>query len=86
MQSLYRKTAPYKDEYKFCLLLIQTKNNEVFGAFIDDVFRKYLKGYIGSPDCFVFSLKPQVKVFYDQNVNQRFLLGEDDYFQIGGEG
>jgi len=60
LQSLYRKMAAYKNEYKFSLLLIQTKNNEVFGAFVDDVFRKHLKGYIGSSDSFVFSLKPQL--------------------------
>ena len=52
---------PYKNEYKFTLLLIQTKNNEVFGAFIDDVFRKHLKGYIGSSETFVFTLKRSVK-------------------------
>lgn len=69
LQSLYRKMQPYKNEYKFTLVLIQTKKDEVFGAFIDDVFRKYLKGYIGSNDCFVFTLKPEVKVFYDTNVN-----------------
>ena len=27
LQNLYRKMAPYKNEYKFCLILIQTKNN-----------------------------------------------------------
>jgi len=76
----------FKNEYKFSLLIIQTKKNEVFGAFIDDVFRKYLKGYIGSPDSFVFSLKPEIKVFYDIGANQRYLLGEVEYFTIGGEG
>ena len=86
LQSIYRKMKPYKNEYKFTLLVIQTKNNEVFGAFIDDVFKKYLKGYIGSNETFVFSLKPEVKVWYDANVNQRYLLGEQEYFQIGGEG
>lgn len=67
---------PFKNEYKFTLIIIQTKNDEVFGAFIDDVFRKYLKGYIGSNDCFVFSLKPELKCYNDTNDNQRYLLGE----------
>jgi hypothetical protein len=58
LQSLYRKMKDYKNEYKFSLLLVQTKQDQVFGAFIDDVFRKYLKGYIGSSDSFVFTLKP----------------------------
>lgn len=78
--------APFKNEYKFSLIIIQTRKNEVFGAFIDDVARKYLKGYIGSNDCFVFSLKPEVKCYLDTSDNQRYFLGEDDYFQIGGEG
>jgi hypothetical protein len=86
LQSLYRKMQPYKNEYKFSMIVIQTKNNEVFGAFIDDVFRKYLKGYIGSNECFVFQLKPKIEVYYDQQVNQRYLLAEQEYFQIGGEG
>lgn len=76
LNSLYRKMQPFKNEYKFTLIIIQTKNDEVFGAFIDDVFRKYLKGYIGSNDCFVFSLKPELKCYNDTNDNQRYLLGE----------
>lgn len=69
LAQLYRKMAVYKNEYKFSLLLIQTKKNEVFGAFIDEVFRKYLKGYVGSPDSFVFTLKPEMKVYYDLGAN-----------------
>lgn len=38
INNLYRKTAPYKHEYKFSLLLIQTTKNQVFGCFIDEVF------------------------------------------------
>jgi hypothetical protein len=37
----------------------------VFGAFIDEVFRKSPKNYLGSSESFVFTLKPAVKVFYD---------------------
>lgn len=86
LQSLYRKTAPIKHEYKFSLLLIQTTKNQVFGAFIDEVFAHSKKDYIGSPESFVFVLKPEAKVFYDQASNTRYLLGEDTYFSIGGEG
>lgn len=86
LQNLYRKCAPYKHEYKFTLLFIQTKNNQVFGAFIDDVLRKNPKGYLGTSESFVFTLKPEVRVYYDQNVNSRFLLTELQYFTIGGEG
>lgn len=44
------------------------------------------KDYVGSAESFVFTLKPEIKVFYDQTVNQRYLLAESNYFQIGGEG
>lgn len=44
------------------------------------------KDYTGSSECFVFTLKPEVKVFVDQNANSRYLLGEQTYFTIGGEG
>jgi TLD len=46
-------------------MIIQTKKDQIFGCFIDDVFRKYLKGYVGSNESFVFTIKPEVKVFYD---------------------
>jgi hypothetical protein len=39
-----------------------------------------LKGYIGGNETFVFSLKPEIKVFYDAGVNTRYLLGEEKYF------
>jgi hypothetical protein len=58
LNNLYRKCQPYKNEYKFSLLLIQTKKDQVFGCFIDDVFRKYLKGYIGGNETFIFTIKP----------------------------
>ena len=86
IQNLYRKCAPYKYEYKFSLLIIQTKQNQVFGAFIDEVIRKSPKGYLGSAESFVFTLKPEVKCYYDVGVNSRYFLGELEYFQIGGEG
>ena len=37
-------------------------------AFVDDVF-KVSKEYIGSPDCFVFSLYPTLAQYLDQGVN-----------------
>lgn len=86
IQNLYRKLAPYKHEYKFTLLIIQTKQNQVFGAFIDEVIKKSPKGYLGSAESFVFSLKPVVQCYYDVGANSRFFLGEFEYFQIGGEG
>lgn len=86
IQNLYRVCSEYKNDYKFSILLIQTKKNQVFGAFIDDVFRLHLKGYIGSNESFVFSIRPQIKVFRDRNANQKYLLGEMNYFQIGSEG
>lgn len=86
LQNLYRKCAPYKHEYKFSLLLIETRQKQVFGAFVDDVFRKNPKGYLGTSESFVFVLKPEVRVYYDTNQNSRFLLTELTYFTIGGEG
>jgi hypothetical protein len=86
LQSMWRKMQPFKNDYKFSLLLIQTKKDQVFGAYVDDVFRKYLKGYLGSNETFVFTLKPEIHIWHDAEVNQRYLLGEQTYFQIGGEG
>jgi hypothetical protein len=68
------------------LIVCQSNKGNIFGAFVDDVLRQYLKGYIGSSDSFVFTLKPTPEAFYDKGANERFLLGEEGYFQIGGEG
>lgn len=66
INNLYRKLAPIKNDYKFSLLLIQTTKNQVMGAFIDEVFRpQYNNDYAGSAESFVFTLKPEAKVFYD---------------------
>ncbi len=86
LQNLYRTSMDYKNEYKFTLLLIQTKNKQVFGAFLDDVIQVHTRGYLGSNDSFVFVLRPQIKVYYDVMKNQRFFYGEMNYFSIGGEG
>ena len=86
LQNLYRKYAPFKHEYKFSLVLVQTTQNQVFGAFFDEVFKKTPKGYIGSSESFVFTLKPEVKCFYDAGVNTKYFLGDPEYFTIGGEG
>jgi|LauGreDrversion4_2_1035121.scaffolds.fasta_scaffold276978_1 hypothetical protein len=67
--SLYRACADFKYDYKFTLLIIQTNKQHIFGAFIDDVFKIYSRGYIGTNDCFVFTIKPEVKVYYDTGSN-----------------
>jgi hypothetical protein len=36
--------------------------------------------YIGGNESFVFILKPELKVYYDAAVNQRYLFAEDTYF------
>ena len=85
LHNLYRKCAPIQNEYKFSLVLIQTINNQVFGFFIDEVFGN-AKDYIGSSESFIFTVRPELKVFNDAGVNSRYLLGDDKYFSIGGEG
>lgn len=45
-----------------------------------------MKGYVGSSESFVFTIRPETKVFYDKGTNYRHLLGEQTYFTIGGEG
>ena len=75
IMNLYRVCAEYKNEYKFTLLIIQTTKQEIFGAFIDDVFKIYSRGYIGTNDCFIFTIKPKVSVYYDTGSNQRYLYG-----------
>jgi hypothetical protein len=75
VHTIYRKTADFKNDYKFSLVLIQTKTNNVFGAFLDDVFTMSSE-YVGTNESFVFVLKPDIHVFRDQGVNARYLFGD----------
>eukprot|EP00350_Pseudokeronopsis_sp_OXSARD2_P009470 CAMPEP_0170563220 /NCGR_PEP_ID=MMETSP0211-20121228/65169_1 /TAXON_ID=311385 /ORGANISM="Pseudokeronopsis sp., Strain OXSARD2" /LENGTH=157 /DNA_ID=CAMNT_0010881167 /DNA_START=52 /DNA_END=522 /DNA_ORIENTATION=+ len=88
LKNLYRVCHNFKDEYRFTLMLVQTSKNQVFGAFIDAVFCPKPKPgkYIGSSECFVFTVKPKIRAFHDKGANLRYLLGEYDYFTVGGEG
>ena len=88
MNSLFRSCEDFRGDFAFCLLLIETTSFQVFGAFIDDVFFTKPKSgrYIGSKDCFVFTVKPDLRVFHDKEKNQRHLLQELNYFSIGGGG
>lgn len=81
LNTLYRKLQPFKNEYKFTLVIVQTKNDQVFGCYIDDVFIRNTKSqYIGSGECFVFSLKPSTRAYYDTGINMRYLYTESNYF------
>jgi hypothetical protein len=79
LNNLYRKTAPIQNDYKFSLLLIQTTKNRIFGFFSDEVMG-WAKGYLGSSESFIFTIRPEVNVYYDTGANSRFLLTEDKYF------
>jgi hypothetical protein len=80
LQNLYNICVDYKYDYRFCLLLIQTRKDQILGAFIDDVFRVHIRGFLGSMDSFVFSVQPHLKVFRDAGVNTKYFLGEMSYF------
>lgn len=80
LNTLYRNCLPYKNEYKFTLLLIQTFKKQVFGCFLDEVFKLSKKEYVGSAESFVFTIKPRVERFLDAGVNNKYLLGETTYF------
>ena len=86
LQNLYRASVEYKNEYKFSLIIIQTENNQVIGAFLDDVVCVHTRGYLGTNDSFVFVIRPEIKVFYDSQANQKYFYGEMTYFSLGGEG
>lgn len=84
--NLYNQCADYRGEYKFVLLIIQTNKDQIFGAFVDDVPKIYSRGYVGTNDSFVFTVKPEAKPYYDNGANSRYFFGQMDYFSIGGEG
>lgn len=77
--NLYRKCGPIQNDYNFSLFLIQTTKNRVFGFFTDEVMGR-AKDYIGSPETFIFTLRPELNTYYDTGANTRFLLCEEKYF------
>jgi hypothetical protein len=59
LQNLYNSVYEFVDTYHYCIILVKNAGGDVFGAFLDVIPDSRKKDqYVGTSDCFVFSLKP----------------------------
>lgn len=89
LSTLYGKCKIYQEKMsvKFVFLIIQTLDNDIFGAFLDTVIIKSIKSYIGGSECFIFGFYEDRRItHYSENKNIQYWLGGMDYLQIGGGG
>ena len=61
LNQLYAATSMYSNSYYSCLILIRDTDKNVFGALLDTMpSESRASEYIGSHDCFVFTIKPEM--------------------------
>jgi len=63
LNTLYNKCEGFSDSYEHCVILIESVNGAIFGAYLDLLPDKKQKKFVGSYDSFVFTLKPALNKF-----------------------
>jgi len=81
LRAVYAKCA----DYNGCsmIMILKSDQNTIFGAFIDEVFSCESSKFVGSDECFVFSLYPEDKKYPCQKKEASHLLAAKEYFAIG---
>ena len=86
LQNFYNSVDEFVDTYHYCVILIKTADGDVFGAFLDVIPDSSKKEkFVGTSDCFVFSLKPTL-VKYPALISEYVALFDPEYFSIGSKG
>jgi hypothetical protein len=62
------------------ILLIRTTCDNVLGAFAEAPWKEH-REFFGTPDCFLFQLKPALKVLRAKGEDHNFMYLHSDYFQ-----
>jgi len=93
LSTMYTKCNSYHEtmSVKFVFLIIRTLEDEVFGAFIDNVIYKSITKFYGSSQCFLFGFytkdgKSMTKYVKATGENENYCVGGVDYFQFGSGG
>eukprot|EP01119_Soliformovum_irregulare_P005379 TRINITY_DN17146_c0_g1_i1.p1 TRINITY_DN17146_c0_g1~~TRINITY_DN17146_c0_g1_i1.p1 ORF type:complete len:512 (+),score=98.25 TRINITY_DN17146_c0_g1_i1:122-1657(+) len=68
-----------------CILVIEDTNHNVFGAFVSDFWRPQ-KGYYGTGETFVFTVKPTLANYHWSRMNNLFMLSDETSISLGGGG
>jgi hypothetical protein len=88
IKNLYQICDKYSEGYEHVIILIQTTDGAIFGAYLDVVPSPAENKFVGSADSFVFTLSPQLNKFSAAGNVQihKVCLFEPNYFCVGFDG
>lgn len=88
LSTLYMKTNPFKDDFKSLFFIIQTTNNEIFGAYIDQIITRNDTNFIENEKTFIFKLTETTRERYlPTHENKKFCYAGKDFICFGsGDG
>jgi len=86
LSTLYANCEKYENVSKGIVFVLKTTTGDIFGGFCGQVFKITQVYYLGSEECFVFSLQPKRELYKSANLNSFFLCCDTDYFSFGGGG
>eukprot|EP01098_Paradermamoeba_levis_P003206 TRINITY_DN1492_c0_g1_i2.p1 TRINITY_DN1492_c0_g1~~TRINITY_DN1492_c0_g1_i2.p1 ORF type:complete len:306 (+),score=108.52 TRINITY_DN1492_c0_g1_i2:209-1126(+) len=67
------------------ILIVRSKTNQVFGAYVTEGWKEEGKGYFGDRGCFLFTLLPQAKKFtWTEGLSDFFMLYQQKALIVGG--
>eukprot|EP00123_Amoebidium_parasiticum_P004592 comp15881_c0_seq1/m.13228 comp15881_c0_seq1/g.13228 ORF comp15881_c0_seq1/g.13228 comp15881_c0_seq1/m.13228 type:complete len:426 (-) comp15881_c0_seq1:384-1661(-) len=69
-----------------CVLIIKESEDYVFGGYTSQPIESTEGKYVGNGECFLFSLKPEFKVYPWTSRNRYFFMGADKSFHMGSGG
>ena len=88
IKNLYQICDQYNEGYEHVILLIETTESAIFGAYLDVIPAPVENKFVGSADSFVFTLSPQLNKFSaaDNVQIHKVCLFEPNYFCVGFDG
>lgn len=63
IRNLYKKCDEFTDSYEHAIILIESTDGAIFGAYIDVMPESKDNKFIGAGDSFVFTLSPQLNKY-----------------------
>lgn len=82
LRALLRKAQSLKRN-SATLLLIKSESREITGAFFDVVLASNEK-FVGTNNCFVFTLRPELKMYFSTGANDMFAFVSETILLFGG--
>jgi len=63
IKKIYEKCEEYADSYEHCIILIESTEGSIFGAYLDVIPQAKEGKFVGSGESFVFTLSPVLNKF-----------------------